>query len=141
MSKGRKNVQSLVPTSRSQGRFSGFAPPATDPSSPWEAEPLAREGFRGRKGRAGLRSRTCGGDGLRTKHLVSGKRMFCKFWLEFPEAEQEMSTGIPGEKPAVVCLPRGPSPHPGPVWNLKWKAPSESWCLFPLFLPPAPFFP
>lgn len=96
--------------------------------------PLVREGFHGRKGRAGLRSSTWGGDGLRTKHLVTGKRMFCNFWLEFPEAEQEMSTeaGISREISTRVCLERGTFPSTrvpecpsarncGPVWNLRLR--------------------
>lgn len=64
----------------------------------------------GRGGQA-LRSPTWEGDGLRTKHLVRGKRMFCNFWPEFPEAEQEMSTGAGSsrEKWAAVSLQRGTS--------------------------------
>lgn len=112
--------------------------------------PLVREGFHGRKGRAGLRSSTWGGDGLRTKHLVTGKRMFCNFWLEFPEAEQEMSTeaGISREistsLPWEGDLPKHPSARvpkrPQLRTCLELKAPSESWCFLPLLFSSALFF-
>ena len=88
----------------------------------------------------GLRSPTWGRVGLRTKCLVRGKRMFCKFWLECPGAEQEMSTraGSPREKLAAVSLqselPEGSQLRP----RLEFKAPSESFSR--LLFPAALFF-
>lgn len=58
-----------------------------------EAKQLLREGSTEGRGGQPPRSPLRRGHALLTKHLVKGKRMFCNLGLEFPEAEQEMSTG------------------------------------------------
>ena len=95
----------------------------------------------GRGGQA-LRSRTWGGDGLRTKHLVRGKRMFCNFWLEFPEAEQEMSTGAGRSREKWAESPFRGGFSVGsqlcPLWNSKLRL--NSGAFSPLLFPLAHFF-
>lgn len=90
--------------------------------------------------RSGSLRPTCGGDwlaGSPSSHqrLGTEKRMFCNFWLELPEAEQEMSSGTWNSR---SNLGSSWKPLATTVWHLnRFPSPSP----FPSNPPPNPFSP
>lgn len=74
------------------------------------------------------------GDGLRTKHLVTGKGCFVILGLNFQRQNRKCPLGLgPQERNQLEsAFKGGPSRVLTTAAGLEFKAPSEFWCLFPL---------
>lgn len=85
---------------------------------------------------------TWGGDGLRTKHLVTGKGCFVILGLNFQRQNRKCPLGLgPQERNQLEsAFKGGPSRVLTTAARLEFKAPSEFWCLFPLTISSSTFF-